>query len=301
MTSDDEVLVISALGFDLTQKNLMAPLSCGAAIHFYDAEHYDDQAILNLIEANQISWMNCAPSAFYPLCADPQNYERLESLRWVFLGGEALVYERLKHWYQGRSAKLVNSYGPSECTDISSYHILDKQKDYQEVPLGKANTNVLLYVMDKQRNLLPAGLPGELYVGGAGVGAGYLNNSELTAQKFFKNPFGTGKIYKTGDLVRYLEDGNLVYIGRSDFQIKRRGVRIEPAEIEAHVKSVEGVNDCLVLQNDEQELLAYVLSQDSVNAPDLIRDSIDQSLRNTLSANMLPDHIIVLDEFSFKP
>ncbi len=306
MSDADTVLVISALGFDLTQKNLMAPLSCGASIYFYDYEHYDSAAIISLIEKQHVTWLNCAPSAFYPLLVNAQHFSALHSLRQVFLGGEAIVYERIKHWYTQSNAQLVNSYGPSECTDISSYHVLDKSKPYQSIPLGKANPNVLLYVLDKHRQLLPAGLPGELYVGGAGVGAGYLNNHELTQQKFFDNPFAEGKLYKTGDLVRYLEDGSLVYIGRTDFQIKRNGIRIEAGEIESCVKKVAGVEDCVVLLDEQARLLAYVLSSGVPGSgvfenKSLLVESIELQLRAQLSASVLPDHVIVLDAFPLSP
>ncbi len=303
MSAQDKVLVISALGFDLTQKNLMAPLTCGAQIVFHDKEIYDDAAIRPLIKEEAITWMNCAPSAFYPLVENAEEQE-LNTLRWVFLGGEPIAMERLSHWYTNSQCKLVNSYGPSECTDISSYHIVERkivEAGEFELPIGSANDNVNLYVLNKQQSLMPVGLPGELYVGGASVGPGYLNNPELSAERFIDNPFGEGKLYKTGDLVKYRDDGEIIYIGRSDFQIKVRGVRIEPGEIEARIKDTEGVQDALVLLDTQERLVAYVVSEHFSASPLVLTERLESELRNYLSNAMQPSHYVILDKFPLSP
>jgi amino acid adenylation domain-containing protein len=301
MTEQDNILVISALGFDLTQKNLMAPLLSGASIIFHDSDIYDDVAITKVIEDKKVSWLNCAPSAFYPVVENTKRYDALKSLRWVFLGGEAIAFDRLSEWYRESTCQLVNSYGPSECTDISSFYILEKNKNYSSVPIGKPNDNVLLYVLDQNRNLLPSGLPGELYVGGAGVGAQYLNNNDLSASKFFDNPFSEGLIYKTGDLAKLLSDGNIDYIGRTDFQIKVRGVRIEPGEIEAQIKSVNRVQDCLIVLDKQQRLIAYMLSESSFDNHQELITIIEHTLRYSLSVVMQPTHYVILSEFPLSP
>lgn len=305
MNEDDKVLIISALGFDLTQKNLMAPLTCGATIVFHDSEIYDDGAIRPLLKNEAITWLNCAPSAFYPLVENETEDKELSSLRWVFLGGEAIAFDRLERWYRENDCLLVNSYGPSECTDISSFYILEKDAidslQGTSIPIGKANDNILLYVLNQHQELLPVGLPGELYVGGLGVGAGYLNNATLNAQRFFENPFGEGQIYKTGDLVKYREDGNIEYIGRTDFQIKVRGVRIEPGEIESRIAAMDGIQECVVILDGSDRLVAYVASERFTKTPTVLIERIESELRRTLSAGMQPSHYVVLGKLPLSP
>jgi|GEM_PF-5455955 len=326
MHNSDNVLVISALGFDLTQKNILAPLSSGAKIIFYDSEVYDAMAILPLIKKELITWINCAPSAFYALVESESVERELLSLRWVFLGGETIAWERLQHWYQQTQCQLVNTYGPSECTDIASYHIVERRavenvsapKNLDEknetlvesstnearltsIPIGRASKNAALYVMNQQRELIPIGLPGELYIGGLGIGAGYLNNTLLNEQRFFENPYAEGKIYKTGDLVKYRSDGALEYIGRTDFQVKIRGVRIEPAEIESCIRRVNAVQACLVILNEKEQLIAYVISEEFVAQPKTLISAIQNHARATLSRIMQPSHYMVLADFPLGP
>src|SRR5690606_25211443 len=256
------------------------------------------------IHDKEISWINCAPSAFYPLLSRESAFERLQSLRWVFLGGEPINPERLSSWYASAQAKdtyVVNTYGPSECTDISTFHVLEKPLQEHAVPIGKANDNVRLYVLDQHRSLMPEGLVGELYVGGVGVGAQYLGQPELNARKFFDNPFDEGLIYKTGDLVRWNQQGELDYIGRTDFQIKLRGVRIEPGEIENRIRQIASVEDALVLLDGQDSLQAYVLAPKAVGVEDVLIDTIQAELRRHFSANMIPSAFMVLGAFPLSP
>ena len=164
------------------------------------------------------------------------------------------------------------------------------------IPIGRPNDNVRLYVVDGRQRLLPIGVAGELCIGGSGVGLGYLNQDDLTAEKFITNPYGKGKLYKTGDLVRYLDDGNLVYLGRRDFQVKLRGLRIELGEIEAALTRQQGIEDSLVTVVDER-IVAYVVSQDAALDKALLRSN----LKEYLPDYMVPGAFVALAQWPLTP
>ncbi|HET8706855.1 MAG TPA: amino acid adenylation domain-containing protein, partial [Pseudomonadales bacterium] len=258
--NSDKTLIISAFGFDLTQKNLFAVLTQGGTVVLPECQEYDPDAIIKTIQQEQITLINCAPSAFYPLVESHAHFAALTSLRYLFLGGEPIRIDALKAWLADANCRcqLVNSYGPTECTDVVSYYRVDPRIE-ENLPIGFPIHNTQLYVLDEALRPVPPGLIGEVCVTGAGVGLGYLKRDELNAEKFVSNPFGGGRLYRTGDLGRYRADGAIEYIGRKDFQVKIRGLRIELGEIEYALKQVQGVRDSLVLVND-QRLIAYVLS-----------------------------------------
>ncbi|CBL45102.1 Non-ribosomal peptide synthetase modules and related proteins [gamma proteobacterium HdN1] len=297
---DDRPVLISAVGFDLTQKNLYAPLLVGGAIVIPEMDFYDDEAILDAIQQHKATWINCAPSAFYPLVeADrSRQFARLSTLRYAVLGGEPIRLQALSEWLfsPASEARLVNSYGPTECTDVVAYHILENVDQATTLfPIGKPVPNMQLHVVNDRLQKLPPGLVGEIAVTGVGVGFGYLNRPELNESVFLKNPFGEGRLYKTGDLGRYLPDGALEYLGRKDFQIKLRGLRIELGEIESALKALANVSDSLVLVRDEQ-LVGYVLSGGGVT-PDTWRES----LRARLPEYMVPAALVALERWPLTP
>lgn len=298
LNSNDKFLVFSAIGFDLTQKNLLTPLCFGAQLHFSAVEHYDPETLLNTIEQDQITWTNCAPSAFYPL-ASSVNFSKLNSLKKLFFGGEPIRLDNLQPWLDSAScqASITNMYGPTECTDIATSFSFDKTFNRSLIPIGKPAANVGCYVLDAQLNLLPKSVIGELYIGGAGVGAGYLHNDALNQESFISNPFGAGKLYKTGDLVRYNEQDELVFISRADQQLKIRGFRIELGEIEAQLRLVDGVTDCVVAVqeiNQTAQLCAFIIS----DADLLSREAYRKALQQSLPDYMIP---VVFQEIAHIP
>lgn len=279
MKAQDRVLLVSALGFDLTQKNFFAPLVCGAAIVLPDFTHYDSENLSGLIQRHKVSWLNCAPSAFYPLAETHTDFNNLTSLRYVFLGGEAIAIPRLADWYMQSHCSLVNSYGPTECTDVSHYYLVDKENLDAALSIGRCIPNVKHYVFDEQLQLLPQGSVGELYLGGASLGPGYLNNDELSTERFIENPYIEGeRLYKTGDLVRFRQNGLVDYIGRRDFQVKIRGVRIELPEIEQAILSHEQVQACSVIVRNSSDDGLDLKSADEYLAAYLV---LDESIENT--------------------
>ncbi|PCJ14725.1 MAG: hypothetical protein COB04_14545 [Gammaproteobacteria bacterium] len=307
----DAHLVISAFGFDLTQKNLWLPLLTGACIYFPEDAHYHPGNLLTQIAEQKITTINCAPSAFYGIVdACEGDFQALSSLRWVILGGEAILLDRLRPWLSAEqcNAKLVNNYGPTECTDIAAFYRLE-DLNRSTVPIGGPNTNVNLHLVNDAGQPVPQGVVGELCISGAGVGAGYLNKPELTEQVFQRLPEqGDHYWYRSGDLMCLLPDGDLEFVGRKDFQIKLRGMRIELQEVEAALLAQQGVEDCLVLidhrlasesdQNAEdlERLVAYVIGPDGLNETNWLR-----TLGERLPQYMIPSTVAVLDQWPLTP
>ena len=305
----DSVLLTSSFSFDLTQKNFYAPLMVGGVLRLLPSDFYDPAQILRSIDEGQVTWLNCTPSAFYPLLddeADPA-YTKLRSLHWVFLGGEPISMPRLMSWLHSANcaAEVVNTYGPTECTDICAFARLTPPDQFLDrpIPLGKPIDNAQIYVLDQNLQPLPVGSVGELCVAGAGVGFGYLNDVTLTLTKFLPDPFSRhagARLYKTGDLVRYWPDGNLEFIGRVDHQVKIRGFRIELGEIEAVLSQHPAVRDTVVVAHEDQagdkRLAAYVATRHPVTASEL-----RQHVQAKLSEYMTPSGFVLMEALPLTP
>lgn len=306
LNASDRFLLVSAFGFDLTQKNLFAPLLVGASLIIPDMDDFDLNVVAETLVEAGITVVNCAPSAFYPLVerSDFPGYP-FPALRYLVLGGEPIRLPALQSWLQQGHCTLVNSYGPTECTDVVAFHCFDHTGEEHSVPLGKAIANTQLYVVDSADHLLPPGVVGELCIGGAGVGKGYTNQPELTAAVFQPNPYasghegtereGMGRWYRTGDLVRQRQDGLLDYIGRKDFQIKIRGLRIELGEIEAALKALPEVMDSLTLVKNQQ-LVSYVIAP-----ANLATEQVRSGLRARLPDYMIPALVVPLANWPLTP
>jgi amino acid adenylation domain-containing protein len=312
VNSEDRVLVISSFSFDITQRSIMMPLIVGAELHLLASKYYDPSLIVQTIDARQITLMNCAPSTFYPLIEKfPKAELKLKSLRFVFLGGEALSASRLRAWAESNEcrAEIVNVYGVAECSDVSTFHRL---KDYRlytatSVPLGRPIYNSQVYVVDEDLNPVEAGTIGEICLAGAGVGRGYINDAELTARKFVQNPFqnsSSSLLYKTGDLGRFLPNGTLEYRGRVDNQVKVRGIRVELGDIETALRQNPIVSEAVVITKDfgdnDQRLVTCVVLQRRIRNED-IGPRIRSFLRERLPEHLIPSDVIPLDEIPLTP
>ncbi|HVL00464.1 MAG TPA: amino acid adenylation domain-containing protein, partial [Dongiaceae bacterium] len=304
LNENDRVLLLSALGFDLTQKNLFIPFCTGAALVIPDFEDYDPEKLGHLIARERVSVINCAPSAFYPIVEQESHAGYpFTSLRHLVLGGEPIRLGSLKHWFEatGVHCTLTNSYGPTECTDVVASASLQKIDDiHHSMPIGRPLTNTQLYVVNQQGALMPGGAIGELCVAGIGVGTGYLNRPELNTTAFQANPHAQGSQanatwYRTGDLVRHNTAGELIYIGRKDFQVKLRGLRIEPGEIDSILKTLPLVRDALTLVVDDR-LVSYVIAPRAFDI-----NAGKDSLRKQLPDFMVPGAIVLLDAWPLTP
>ncbi len=298
LTTTDSVLVISPFGFDLTQKNFFAPLLVGGQLHLLPAYiRYDPSQITQIVAKQQITWLNCTPSTFYPLIepVERSTFHKLASLRYIFLGGEPISLTRLLPWLQSSTcqAKVVNTYGPTECTDIGAFYPLEQPTRFLDktIPIGHPIYNAKLFILDKNIEPLPIGVTGELHIGGVGLARGYLNRPDLTAEKFINNPFSddpNSRIYKTGDLARYLPDGNIECLGRIDNQVKIRGFRIELDEIEAVLAQHPFVKENAVIVHDASETDKRLVAYFAPHQGQVIENT---ALRDFLTER-LPDYMI---------
>jgi amino acid adenylation domain-containing protein len=253
-----------------------------------------------------VTVLNQTPSAFRQLIVAQGESDLRHNLRQVIFGGEALETGILKPWYArvaNAGTQLVNMYGITETTVHVTYRPLEAA-DAQLTgvsPIGKRIPDLQLYVLDAQREPVPVGVVGEMYVGGAGVSRGYLNRDELTAERFLDNPLSlepNARMYKTGDLGRWLADGSIEYLGRNDDQVKIRGFRIELGEIQATLAACEGVSEAVVIAREDEpgdkRLVAYVIA-----APDAMLSAIDlrTQLLGSLAEYMVPSAFVVLEAF----
>lgn len=309
----DNSLLVSSLSFDLTQKNIYATLMRGGQLHLLPDGPFDPVRISGLIQAHKITLLNCTPSAFYPLVEppNPQAFQKVASLRCVFLGGEPISIPRLRPWLENEHcrAEIDNTYGPTECTDISAFYRMNRANmdKFETVPIGRPVYNAQLAIVDEDFRPCEIGVAGELCIGGTGIGAGYLNDAAMTAAKFVVNPFREilGKqLYKTGDLVRYLPDGNIEFLGRMDHQVKIRGFRIELHEIESALVAHTDVREAVVIvqkaggASSEPSLAAY-FSTKNCSVPDSA--AFRQFLKTKLPEYMIPALFVHLDKFPLSP
>lgn len=309
---DDRNLVVTSSSFDLTQKNLLAPLLRGGQVHL-SGPKFDPDAIVATIAEQAITTLNLTPSFFAALVDSEERFpgsNAFRSMRRVFLGGEPILVSRFLR-LQDRYPRLevINSYGPTECTDVvAAYRLLRPWERYLGVapPIGRPIQNTRLYVLDDALQLLPAGATGELWVGGSGVSRGYLGRADLTAERFLSESIVGGgdpkaRMYKTGDLARWLPDGNLEYLGRNDFQVKIRGFRIELGEIEVALAACAGVRDVAVVALDaagEKRLVAYVSAAHGVS---LNAVHLKAQLAASLAEHMVPGTIVILPTLPLTP
>jgi len=289
----DRTLVISSPSFDLTQKNFFAPLVTGGTLVLDDCQTYDISRITGLIREHGVTLINCTPSAFYPLvdAAAADHYSALSSLRFAVLGGEPISIPRLRPWLENANCKaeVVNSYGPTECTDICAFYRLHKGNldDFPFVPLGSEITNVQVSIRDESLAPLPDGEIGELCISGAGIGGGYLNDPTRTAQVF------TNSIYRTGDLAKRHPSHILEFRGRADHQVKVNGFRIELGEIEIALNQHELVREAVVIAS-ENRLIAHVQG-----SADLA--TLRKHLATRLPAYMVPGEFQFVENFPLTP
>ena len=251
----------------------------------------------NLLEDKEVTVLNQTPTAFYNLLTEDNKNRnrRLDSVRYVIFGGEALKPSMLSSWKEKYpQMKLINMYGITETTvhvtyrEITDYEIKNNISD-----IGTPIPTLSVYLMDKNMKLCPIGVSGEIFVGGDGVGRGYLHNPELTKQKFIENPYKKGEIlYRSGDLARLLSNGTMEYLGRLDHQVKIRGYRIELGEIEYHLEQHQSVKKAVVVEKSNQSskyLCAYLVMEKEISAQEF-----QQFLLKKLPSYMIPARYVSL-------
>ncbi|HWS86561.1 MAG TPA: amino acid adenylation domain-containing protein [Pyrinomonadaceae bacterium] len=304
--------VHSPLGFDLTVTSLFAPLLSGRRVVLLPEEQELSALAGALQDGSNYSLVKLTPSHVEALNNLLPAQKMAGSSRALVIGGEALKWETISAWRKNAPrTRLINEYGPTETVVGCCVYEVGKADSAEtmegvsgSVPIGRPVANTQLYILDAEQNLVPAGVAGELCIGGAGLARGYLSRAELTAEKFIPHPFSTeagARLYRTGDLVRYLSDGRIEFLGRIDQQVKVRGYRIELGEIEAALLRHEAVREAVVIARAEEggaRLVGYVVAEDG-------RTASAAELRGFLSERlpdyMVPSALVQLPELPLTP
>jgi amino acid adenylation domain-containing protein len=299
LTAADRVLQKTPFTFDVSVWEFFWPLLNGARlIVARPGGHQDAAYLVELIREQQITTAHFVPSMLQ-FFVEQQRVESCRSLRQVICSGEALRYELQERFFARLNAKLHNLYGPTEAAVDVTYWECNRVSDDAIVPIGRPIANLQMYILDREMQPVPLGVAGELYIGGVGVGRGYLNRAGLTAERFVPNPFSAdagARLYRTGDLGRYLFDGTIEFLGRVDYQVKIRGNRIELGEIEAALVEHEEVKDAAVVATEDQpggqRLVAYVVPRNG-HAPSV--SQLRQHLQQSLPDYMVPSAFVELE------
>ncbi len=280
----DNILQLSNYAFDGSVFDIFASLLNGAKLVLVDKETVVDiNKLVDTIISEEISVFFVTTALFNAIVDyNPKSISN-NNIRKILFGGEKVSQKHVQKAYDlFGEKKIIHMYGPTESTVFSSYYEINKLTS--TIPIGKPIDNTSIFVLGKNQELVPVGVAGELCISGDGLARGYLRNPELTKAKFINNPFSNdpnSRLYKTGDLVRYLPDGNIEFIGRIDNQVKIRGFRIELGEIEVFINKIVTINDCVVVAkedtNGNKRLVAYIVSNDDFNVQE-IKDSLSKSL-----------------------
>ncbi|MGD2085953.1 MAG: amino acid adenylation domain-containing protein [Candidatus Aminicenantes bacterium] len=321
-----KVLQFHTIGFDASFHEIFCALLSGGELVLIDEDtRLDIPALFKMVEKNGIPTL-FLPMSFLRIIFNDESYARRfpGGVKHIQTAGEQVVINhRFRRFLQENHVYFHNHYGPAE-THVVTTLTLDPTRDIPELPaIGKPILNTQIYILDKEKQILPVGVPGELYIGGIQVGRGYLNRPQLTAERFvlahsswliadrkatvgaLKSPMSyqlstMSYIYQTGDLARWLSDGNIEFLGRVDTQVKVRGFRVEPGEIESRLMDIDYIKEAVVITNRDQSgetfLCAYVVSDNEINAAEL-RDR----LAKTLPDYMVPGYYVQVESIPLSP
>ncbi|TDX61141.1 amino acid adenylation domain-containing protein [Methylosinus sp. sav-2] len=299
LTSDDVIAQTASQCFDISVWQFLTAIAIGARVEIFpDDISRDPQRLLDEIDRRKVTILEAVPSMIKALLDVAEDDERLVRLRWLLPCGEAFTPELCRRFMaRFPNIRLLNAYGPAECSDDVSYYPIESspEGDDLSVPIGRPVDNTQLYILNRRLDLAPVGVAGEICVAGVQVGRGYLHRPDLTAQSFVPDPFGPpgSVLYRTGDLGRYRSDGVIEFLGRVDHQVKIRGHRIEPGEIEACLVTHPRIEEaCVVarrLSKNLYGLIAYVV------APQLDASSLREHVLQTLPEFMVPSAFICME------
>lgn len=301
LMSEDVILQKTNYTFDVSETEIFLFALIGASLVIPEPEAEKDPVrIAQIIEEKNVTVVNFVPSMLNIFLAAAKVRKdmagQLRSLKYVFVAGEALDKNTVVDFYaqlekENSAVRLVNVYGPTEASVYATYY--DCFPDTKKVLIGKPIDHCNIFIVANEK-LCGINTPGELCIAGAGVAKGYLRQDALTKQKFIKNPFGEGMLYRSGDLARWMSDGTIEYLGRMDDQVKVRGFRIELGEIESHIRKQQEVENCVVIvaedQWKEKIICAYIEAEHKVDIKKLERD-----LAQVLPSYMMPTYITQID------
>jgi acyl-CoA synthetase (AMP-forming)/AMP-acid ligase II len=296
-TPEDKVAFASNPAFDATTLEVWAPLLNGGCVVVIDqSELLDPERFRQTLKRQAVSalWLTVGLFNQY---ADVLG-EEFSRLRYLLVGGDRLDCRAIAHVLERNPPQhLLNGYGPTETTTFAATHEVKlAPENGRSIPIGRPITNTQIYILDAQQQPVPIGVTGELYIGGEGVARGYLNQPALTAERFLPDPFGGNgltRMYKTGDIGRWLADGSIEFVGRNDFQVKIRGFRIELGEIEARLAGHEAVQDVVVVAREDatgdKRLVAYYTTLEGEDGKE---QTVGPEQLRTYLATRLPEYMV---------
>lgn len=288
------MLCASSISFDISIMEIYCPLALGGTVVMaMEHEVNIPKNMVSLISKEGVTIMVLTPGRMEMLLSDPGSDTCLRDMTDIISGGDVLLLSLLKRIQARTNARIYNYYGPTEITIAATCKDVTEAS---EVNIGRPLKNVKAYILDSHMNPVPIGVYGELYIGGLGLARGYINNPELTAERFVQNPFAKGEmLYRTGDMARWYPRGEIEFLGRMDQQVKIRGYRVELGEIEEKLQRISGVFACAVadrIDNSGQKYLgAYIVGETELTAADIKRE-----LSKELPSYMVPSHVVFLDE-----
>lgn len=305
LSAEDTLLAITTLSFDIAALELFLPLMVGARVVVASRDVVvDGTALMETLARTRATVMQATPVTWRSLLA--AGWQGNRHLK-ILCGGEALPQE-LAQQLLPKAASLWNLYGPTETTIWSSIYQIEP--DEEAISIGRPIANTQIYLLDQHLQPVPVGVPGELYIGGDGLARGYLNRPELTTERFIPHPFSDesdARLYKTGDLARYLPDGTIEHLGRLDFQVKLRGYRIELGEIEAVLNEYPAVQQAVVVAREDapgdKRLAAYIVLQNIVLQKDqtAMVDDLRSHMMQQVPAYMVPSAFVLLETLPLTP
>ena len=309
----DRVLQFASINFDASAEEIYPCLISGATLVLRTEEMIQTAAtFLALCQAWKITLLDL-PTAYWSHLVTQMEGENLPLpplIRLMIIGGESVLPAKVALWHKrvGTRVRLFNTYGPTEATIVATWaEITDiNAQPGKPVPIGRPVPNALIYVLDQSLQPVPIGVVGELHIGGTGLARGYLNQTQLTHDRFIPNPFLStpgARLYKTGDRVRFLPDGNLEFVGRQDHQVKIRGFRVELNEIEAALARHPAIRENIVTVRednaDDKRLVVYFVPSDTKASPGT--QELREFLKHTLPDHMIPAEFVVLEKFPLDP
>eukprot|EP00833_Pecoramyces_ruminatium_P013795 jgi/Orpsp1_1/1187827/evm.model.d7180000060423.1 len=300
----ENILAITSFSFDMSQNEIMFSLYHGMKIVLVDDIIYYDALLLsNYINENNAHLIKITPTRLKVFMENDEFKKAMKNIRSIILGGEDVSSELCLNIDEYSKCSIYNEYGPTECSVACSTKRIDVNMK-NSITIGKSFCNCKMYILDKYMKPVPIGVEGEIYIGGYGVGKGYLNRPELTKEKFVENPFNYDNdehnrvMYRTGDLGRWTTEGEIEYLGRIDFQVKIHGQRIEIGEIESKILEINEIKQCVVIdkkkENGEKYLVCYYILCE--NEEDISNKDIRKYLSEKLPRYMIPNYYKKIDK-----
>jgi len=292
ISESDHVLQFASPSFDASLSEIFMALLKGAALVLISKEIINDpKDFVKFLDKNQVSVIT-----FPPVYLNMLNKHPLPTVKTIITAGEPAIISDVNFYCKNKT--YFNAYGPTESSVCATYYKVNKDVTFQDViPIGKAIHNLSVFILNEFLNPVPVGIPGEICISGIGLARGYLNNQELTEEKFVRSPFyPDALLYKTGDSGKWMPDGNILFLGRKDDQVKIRGHRIEIGEIENRLRQHPLIKDVLIIAKESdpniKELAAYFISHDNISTLEL-----KTFLNEQLPEFMIPSHLIQLEQF----